>query len=246
MPSPTVTLLMTRSPSAAERFLRQLPAEVLHRVVPVLAPLLQFEKKDGAIDLSRYEGVIFTSANGVRAASELSQNRALPAYCVGEVTAQTARDLNWSAEVSGATANELVATLIQSQIRGPLLHLCGQHTRGRVAERLSDAGCPTSRHAVYDQKLLRIEDNILAVLQSSDAVIAPVFSPRTARQFVSQCPNIAQLHLVAMSSAVAEPLSGMMYSTLTVAERPDAASMAAIVEMLVHRLCRVESGGGAQ
>lgn len=246
MSDPAMTLLMTRPRAAAERFLRQLPADILHQVTPVFAPLLRIETSREAVDLTDVAGVIFTSTNGVRAASAVNQSRAIPAYCVGEVTARIAGDLGWSVAAIGENADELVATLIQSRTCGPLLHLCGKHTRGKVAERLSTAGCQTRRRVMYEQELLPIADKVLTILRDSTPVIAPIFSPRTARQFVSQCPEIMHLHLVAMSEAVAEPLSGMTHSTLSVAEQPNVASMVSAIEMLVDRHCRVESGGGAQ
>lgn len=246
MCDPKVTLLMTRPRPEAERFLHRLPADVLNRATPVVAPLLRIETCRETVDLANVAGVIFTSANGARAASVPDQSRAIPAYCVGATTARIAGDLGWRVEAIGANADELVATLIQSRTSGPLLHLCGRHTRGKVAERLSSAGCQTRRHVVYEQKLLPLEDKVLAILRGSAPVIAPIFSPRTARHFVSQRPEITHLHLVAMSAAVAEPLFGMAHSTLSVAKHPNAASMASVVEMLVHRHCRVESGRGAQ
>lgn len=246
MHDPKVTLLMTRPRPGSEQFLRQLPANVLDQVTPVVAPLLKIERGGETVVLTNVAGVIFTSVNGVRAAPVPSQSREMPAYCVGTGTARVAQELGWRVDATGANADELVATLIGSQTQGPLVHLCGRHTRGKIAERLGSAGCQTRRQVVYDQKLMPIDDKILATLQESGPVIAPIFSPRTARQFVSQCREIRHLHLVAMSSAVAEPLSAMAHLTLSVAKQPNAASMASVVEMLVHRHCRVESGRGAQ
>ncbi len=246
MDGPKVTLLMTRPRPEAERFLRQLPADVRLRVNPVIAPLLKIETCGETVDLSDVAGVIFTSANGVRATSAPGPSQALPAYCVGETTARVAADRGWRVKATGRNADDLVTTLIQSRAPGPLLHLCGRHTRGRVAERLGNAGCPTRRQVVYDQKLLPFCDDVLAILRAGATVVAPVFSPRTARQLVSQCPKIGPLHLVAISDAVAETLSCMAHLTLSVAKQPNAASMASVVEMLVHQHCRVESSRGAQ
>lgn len=237
---------MTRPRTEAERFLHLLPHDVRQQVTPVFAPLLSIKQCGVPPELEQAAGVIFTSANGVRAASSHTKNHALPTHCVGTETARIASDLGWRVQEIGMNADELVAALIQSKTTGPLLHLCGKHTRGKVAERLSDAGCPTRRHVVYEQELLTFDQKILTILHETPLVIAPVFSPRTARQFVSQCPELPHLHLVAMSEAVAEPLSCMAHSTLSVAKHPNAASMASVVEMLVHRHCRVESGGGAQ
>ncbi|MEY8827301.1 uroporphyrinogen-III synthase [Sedimentitalea sp. XS_ASV28] len=244
MDEPTVTLLMTRPRPEAERFLRQLPHDVLRRVTPVVAPLLDIETCDAAVALDGFTGVIFSSGNAVRAVSCDTQQ--VPAHCVGAATARLARQRGWHTGEIGIDADALVSALIRAKATGPLLHLCGSHTRGGIAERLSAAGCATKRQKVYAQKLRHFDEKTRAILRDGACVIAPIFSPRTARQFVDQCPKTRDLHLVAMSAAVAEPLSDMAHSTLTVASQPNNASMALVVEKLVHRHCRVESGGGAQ
>ncbi|WP_424988416.1 uroporphyrinogen-III synthase [Microbulbifer sp. S227A] len=244
MKDPTVTLLLTRPRPEAERFLRQLHGDVTRRITPVVAPLLGIEPCGTDVDLGGIAGVVFSSGNAVRAVSVDTHD--IPAHCVGTATARLAGERGWAVGALGANADALVAALIRAGSTGPLLHLCGSHTRGRIAERLNAAGCATARQQVYAQKLLPFGEETRVILRQSAGVIAPIFSPRTARQFVNQCPQTGHLHLVAMSAAVAEPLSGMAKTTLTVAPEPNSASMAAVVEMLVHRHCRVESGPGAQ
>jgi uroporphyrinogen-III synthase len=239
-------LLMTRPRLAAERFVAGLSPAVRRRVRPIYAPLMQIVAGADRVDLTGVSGVIFTSANGVSAASDLTPDRTLPAYCVGVATAGTARDLNWPIAWFADDANDLVVRLTREEVTGPLVHFCGRHTRGKVAERLTEAGCPTRRQVVYDQELLTFKDEVQKFLSQQTSVIVPIFSPRTARQFVCQCPKCPDLHLAALSDAAAEPLKGMAYSSLTVADRPNAEGMVAVIEKLVARLSRVERCSGEQ
>lgn len=243
---PTPILLMTRPRNGSDRFLSILPKDVRARITICHAPLIRIEPLGGDIDLAGVAGVIFSSANGVAAAATQSEWRDLPAYCVGGATTKAAQQAGWSARMLGPTADALVAALLQAAVPGPLLHLTGVHTRGNVAQRLTNAGLATHRQPVYDQQLLPFSEQVKALVGGSQPVIAPIFSPRTARHFVGQCPKIAHLYLIAISPAAAKPLSNMPCSALTVAARPDAAAMAEQVENMVNHLCRVESSGGAQ
>ena len=85
-----------------------------------------------------------------------------------------------------------------------------------------------------------------ALLERGDPVIVALFSLRTARQFAAQSAGLTGFHVVALSAVVAEPLRNRAQSPVFVAERPDAEAMAALVEKLANRICRVEGGGAAQ
>jgi uroporphyrinogen-III synthase len=126
------------------------------------------------------------------------------------------------------------------------LHLGGVNTRGDIAETLTASGCPTRRQAVYDQPLRCIDAVDRDLILSGVPVIAPLFSPRTAQQFANQCPQRARIHLIALSSAVADPLRVLGDSMLITCDRPDADSMVSAIESITNRFCRVESGEGAQ
>ncbi|MDK3071812.1 uroporphyrinogen-III synthase [Sedimentitalea sp. JM2-8] len=237
---------MTRPREASERFVARLPDDLKRRVEPVYAPLIEIVPTGGEIEFGDARAVIFTSAHGVAAASGGTRRRDLPAYCVGLSTTESARRKGWTALCMGETAQELARALLKSDEPGPMLHLSGVNTRGDIAETLSAGGRPTRRQAIYDQPLRFFGAAEQALLASDRSVVVPIFSPRTARQFADQCPAGAASHLVALSPAVAEPLSELTDHAVVVSEEPTADSMVLAIESLVNRLCRVESGGGAQ
>lgn len=246
MTPPNPILLMTRTPDASARFCDQLPGDVRVRLDLCVSPLIEIAAIGGEIEFADAVAIIFTSANGVAMALRRTSRRHLPAVCVGEATTEAARVAGWQARCLGASADELVQSLLQERATGPMLHLSGIHTRGRIAERLSDAGCPTRSQPIYDQVLRPLGADAVLLLSGSRPVIAPVFSPRTARRLAEQAPVSAHLHLIALSPAVAEPLSDLAASSLDIAEYPDAASMAVCVQSVLNRLCRVESSRSAQ
>lgn len=241
-----VTLLMTRPRVAAERFIQALPATLKHRVSVCYSPLLEILPVNAEIDLTRVKGVIFTSVNGVSSTLGLTPPCGLVAYCVGKATADAASQAGWSAKMMGETARELIDTMLASRAVGPLLHLSGQHVRGDIAGELTNAGCLVRRLVVYDQKLLELTESAQVLIHEGGRIIAPMFSARTARHFFEQCPQDARLHVIALSPAVAKPLSNMPNLTVTLCNRPDTDNMKREVENVLNLLCRVESAGGAQ
>lgn len=234
MPNPV--LLMTRPRKGAERFVAMLPPEVRGRIDICRAPLLEIESLPVSPDLEGVRGVIFTSSNAVASV----EAHDLPAFCIGEATTKKAALAGWYARQAGQDADSLVAELCRSRPESPLLHLRGRHTRGNIAERLSQCSLPTREAIVYNQKLLPLGDEAIRLLKGERPVIAPVFSPRVARQFVETACFSVNLHLVAMSGAVAEPFKGLAFGSMEVVERPNAEEVAKTVAGLVERLMRVE------
>ncbi|MFW8633940.1 uroporphyrinogen-III synthase [Cribrihabitans pelagius] len=238
-------LLMTRPLEAAQRFVASLPEAALEGVEVIYAPLISIEPLAGPLDLGPARAVIFTSANGVAAASR-ETGRRLPAYCVGPRTTAAAAAEGWQAVRAGATAEELVADLVRHKPPGPLLHLRGSHARGEVAQRLAAAGNECREQIVYRQELKPLSARALEALAARDGVIVPLFSPRTARQFAGFCATAPNLHLIALSLAVAEPLKGLNCKALQVCTSPDAGAMAQAVQDAAAGLRRLEDGGAAQ
>ncbi|MFT7596653.1 MAG: uroporphyrinogen-III synthase [Paracoccaceae bacterium] len=241
-----LTLLLTRPRAASERFSTTLPRTLLSRLTIVNSPLIRIVKTAGDIDFGDARGLIFSSSNGVAIAARLSSRRDLPCFCVGQATTDAARQAGWQADCAGATSDALVSSLVETQPATPLLHIRGTHSRGHIVARLMAQKCPARAQSVYEQRLEPLTEQAQQVLAGSDAVIAPLFSPRTARQFANQHKGQAPLYLAALSEAVAEPLKSLKYIKLAIADHPDSATMAGLVEHLVNTAIRVEGDEGAQ
>lgn len=247
---PKIDLLMTRAPEASLRFVAALPPALRARLNVVVSPLLDMVATATAIEHGDARGLIFTSGNGVAVAVGLSARRDLPCFCVGKVTAAAAVAAGWAARAMGENAQSLIAALIADPPPAPLLHLRGTHGRGDVAGRLTRAGIETRVQAIYDQRLLALSAPAMALLDGPEPVIAPLFSPRTARQFADLARGRAPLYLAALSPAVAEPLETIRFKVrlmaLEVAAQPDAVSMGELVAALALRVNRVEGGSAPQ
>lgn len=234
-------LLMTRPRAASDRFVAQLPARTRSRVTVIHSPLIEIRPLQVQTDLAGMRGMVFTSANAVNAAVAMGVDRDLPAYCVGPTTTGTATSAGWQAQMMGSTAEELIANLLQHRPHSPLMHLRGEHTRGNIAERLTESGLTVQEQSIYRQTLLSLSDEALAIADGDAPVLAPLFSPRTARQFADIWPGTAPLWLAAISPATAEPLETLAHAQLTIAKEPTPDKMRKAVKKLVNLAMRVES-----
>ncbi|WP_353618876.1 uroporphyrinogen-III synthase [Tropicibacter sp. R16_0] len=223
----------------------QLPPETQWMLTPIYSPLLDIRPVVDAVDAGDAKGLIFTSSNGVATAARCLGARDLPCFCVGQATTAAAARQGWTATMMGESAEALTAGLLKLRPQGPLLHLRGESGVGNVAQTLTRLGLTTREQVVYRQDLLPFTDQALAALGGDDTVIAPLFSPRTARQFADLAPNAGALWLAAMSDAVKNPLISLGANAIRVAKRPDTDAMVKAVEMLVKQALRVEGGSDA-
>ncbi|MEQ6249585.1 uroporphyrinogen-III synthase [Sulfitobacter sp. HNIBRBA3233] len=198
----------------------------------LIAPLMRIDPVGPPPAVAEGQGAVFTSVQGVYHAP---QGAGRPAWCVGQATTRVAVAAGWRAVQAGETAEQLIATLLASPPDRPLQHICGEHQRGDIAENLATAGLNIRRTVAYRQTLLRLGDAARAAL--GGPAIVPLFSPRTALQFAQQAPeNLANVHIVALSDAVAENLGNLRAAELLVTQAPTGASMLKTVEMLCTSL----------
>ena len=230
------TILLTRPLPQSQRFAAALAG--MGGVAVVISPLMAPHLLRPALPLRDYAAVILTSETGAQAAAGLGP---LPerAYCVGDRTAQVARDLGFEAISAQGDARALRALILAQGEVGPLLHLRGQDTRGDLAENLTAGGIGTDSVVVYDQSPQPLTPEAVAVIAAGGPLIVPVFSPRSARLLVQALADKAHgpLWLAALSPAVAEELRPLRPDGLETAERSDAEAMVLAVQRLIASAC---------
>ncbi|WP_432817290.1 uroporphyrinogen-III synthase [Sulfitobacter sp. JB4-11] len=223
------SLLITRAREDAVAFVAELPKEVIAQTDILIAPLLRIEGSGVLPDLAGVQGVIFTSAKGVESAPPGAGREA---HCVGEKTAQAARAQGWKVCLTAQTAEELLARITAT---GPLVHLAGHHQRGDIADILTVRGTPCQRHVVYQQHLEPLSAAAHRMLEGDKPVVVPLFSPRTAGQFAAQARSVAQVHVLAISTAAAEALGACTPATVHIAAAPTGIEMRRGVEKLLYQ-----------
>lgn len=186
-------LVLTR-PEAQSR---ALAAELDGLAEVIVAPIMEIVCAQVAPDPARFAGVILTSANAVRCGPALT---GVVAHCVGESTADAARQVGATVLTVARDADDLVARIAGP---GPLLHLRGEHARGAVARRLTEAGIRTAEAVVYAQKALALTDAARRAIEGEAPAVLPLFSPRSARLVGATVRPGPGLQVIAMSQAVA-------------------------------------------
>ncbi|MGP3696875.1 uroporphyrinogen-III synthase [Rhodobacter sp. NSM] len=234
--APLPAVLLTRPEAQGARFAAALAA-ALGPVRIVTAPLMVPHYLSPAIPL-RPAALVFTSETGVEGFRRLrapALEGVVRAWCVGNRTARAARAAGLDARSADGDAEALIEAILAAGETGPLLHLRGEESRGAVAARLSASGLMSAEAVVYDQRPQPLSPEAVTLLSEGTPVIAPLFSPRTARLLGAELARAGlapPLRVAAMSAAVAEAAAALPPHRLRIAERPDAEALLEVVKAL--------------
>lgn len=234
MVAPRPLMLLTRPQASSEAFRAALPQHVRDSVDFLINPLMSIHVTGTMPDMTGVTGLIFTSSNALDSYAALGGGVLdIPAIAVGTGTGKALRAFGFETDVAGGTADQVVEHVLQQGYSGPLLHLRGETAIGDIAQRLTDAGVETSEAVLYTQKLEPFSEDTREALSQDRPVLAPVFSPRTARQLGSESLGFDHIRFAAISQAVAEALPPNAANRTKVSRRPDREGMIALVEEMV-------------
>jgi len=237
-------VLLTRPLEDSRALAETLEAEGLD---PLIWPLTRIVPTVRALKLPPTTGgLLFTSANGVRALAALTGRRDLPALCVGKATAQAARKAGFrDCAAAGGDARALAELARRSGIRD-FLHPRGRDAAGDLKGWLAESG-----HRVTEAVLYQAEETgpppaaVAAALARGTVDLVTVWSRRAsailARHFsnpgATSGATLDDTGLLAISPAAAEPLEASGFHRIVLAEAPNAAAMLAAI-----RACSTGAG----
>lgn len=213
------TLLLTRPEAQSRAFLAQLEA-VAGPMRHVISPL--FELRPTGAPVPPTGEIVLTSGRAVEALEPgvLAGRRA---WCVGPRTAAMAREAGAEIVGQAADAAGLRVAMAAAGVRAAV-HLRGDHVAGDLAL----PGLNLEEIRVYESKDRPLTPEASRLLAGTGAVLAPVFSPRSARLLAQAAgTSLGRLTVVAISAAAAAPVAGA--ARVTVAPRPDGAAMQSVV-----------------
>ena len=228
------TVLLTRPAAQSASFAQSLQARVEGLRV-VVSPLMVTVFHTVTLLKEPLQGVILTSQTGAEAAGRLRTELPDLAYCVGDRTAQVAREAGFRVQSAQGDAEALLALILREKPQA-LIHLRGRESRGDLAQRLSAAGVFTQERVVYAQDAQPLSDEAVAVLSGKAPVLVPLFSPRSAEILGAAWQGLAThapLVVVAISQAVAEA-AAFCPTKPVLAAHPDAPSMLDAVLAQLH------------
>ena len=223
---------ITRPKADAEPF-----AEALRKigVEPILEPLISIENIEGpSLDLTLYQAVLITSANGARALKNRTAERNIRVFAVGDASAQASIEAGFQNVESAGGNVETLAQLVINRLSdedGPLLHGAGTRVAGDLSGELSQAGFDVRREVLYRARFIdSFSTQFVRALELGSIDGVALFSPRTASAFVelaekSNVTNLNGVTAYCLSQAVVEKASGLSWGNIIVAKTPDQASL---------------------
>ena len=177
----------------------------------IIAPLLAVRAlQDVQVDLRGVAALAFTSANGVRAFSDLSAERALRVFAVGAATAQAARAAGFRLVLSADGDVDALAEgigLRRGELRGAVLHPGAAEPAGDLAGTLEKHGVEARRLILYETAPVKLEADAARQLLQADAAL--LHSPRAARVLAGllKLYPAPKLRALGLSKAVVKPLA---------------------------------------
>lgn len=230
--SRAIPTLLTRPQAQSDRFAAALAARFGSALAITISPLISPHLLTPDLLPRPYTGLILTSETGALSTTRLA-NLPIRAYCVGDRTAATARNLGLTALSADGDATTLVALIRSTAEPGPLLHLRGTDARGDIAATLTAAGIPTDEAITYDQRPHPLSPQGRALLNGPHPVLLPLFSPRTATLLAAQGPFKAPLLVAALSPAVAQAAAPLAPARQATADAPNADALLTAISTFI-------------
>lgn len=211
-----MTVWITRTRPGADRTAARLKAMGIESLID---PILDVRPLNIPLDLDGVDALAFTSPNGVDAFAGVSDVRSLPAFAVGEATADALGRAGFSQVESAGGDLEALANLLAARRPGRVLALGPTEPAGDLAGLATEVAIEVL--AIYETvpRAVRValsDDTVRAVL---------IHSAKAARALAGHGEVLTRLAVVALSEACTEPLRGLAVKSIAVAPFPDDASL---------------------
>ena len=197
-------------------------------------------------DLNACQGIIFSSANGVKILDSLLSREPSPSkfdtiknlkiFAVGETTRTAARAIGCNrVEVSDAvhSASDLAREIINrvSPKDGWLLHICGRDLAGDMAGELNASGFTVKRVTIYQAKAAQSLSHSVKTAIDSNAIDSVLFYSARSLMIFEQLivasgltNQMGRIKLVCLSKAIAERAK-LSYYSVQFAQSPQTESL---------------------
>jgi len=234
------TLLLTRPKTQSLALSRDIEDSFPDKARCIISPLMAITPIGDLPDTSEFQAVLFTSANGVQAFTDLG-GTTNTCYCVGERTSQAARAAGMEAISANGAAAELI-TLVSKKLNpkdGPLLHIRGEHTAGGIVENLTAQGFTVDQAVLYRQQVCDLTDVGQQALERGEVQGLPLYSPLTARRFAevlakNQSWPTQNLTALCISENVAAELQKLTLGRVEIAAKPNGTEMLALIDRFLR------------
>ena len=226
MSVPNIPIIVTRAePGASETVQR------LHQLgyVAVRAPALTLHPR---IDIalppaSAISGLVFTSANGVRAYAAQRDDRTIASWCVGPATAHAAKQEGFSTVHESAGNAVDLAGFIASRSTPtdtPLLHIANAAAAGNLKRELESLGFAVQFAPLYEMRpVAHLPTAVTDLVEQNGPAIVLAHSAKGASAFASMIEShgLEIAAVVAISEPASHPLVKLAVDCTIIAEAPN-------------------------
>lgn len=214
-------VLLTRPQAQADAVIDDLKAAGYE---VISSPMLQIENLSySAPDLSRYDGLIFTSVNAVRAFTPDKAAQSMPVFCVGEKTREHLCNAGYKTIVNASRNIDMMETVMRDH-RGRYLHPCGVD----VVRRMDVKGVDVKALPVYKaHKVEKLTAEAEERLAHGEIECVLFYSARTGQAFVeavhdADCTlSLKVTKALCLSDLVVNSIRKLPWQSVHVSETPD-------------------------
>lgn len=203
-------------------------------------PLTRIEPMAAAVAVpAGTGGLLFTSANAVRAFAGVEGRRDLPALCVGEATAEAARRAGFGDVRSADGDSRALCELARRSRISAFLHPHGRDAAGDLADWLRESGQKVTEAVLYRAVEAGPPPTPVAAALAAGAVnLVTVWSRRAgailAARLAAMDAALGGTDLLAISEVAAAPLADSGFRQLVVSGAPSGAAMLAGIRAAVR------------
>lgn len=229
--------LITRPEEDAEPLAKAVRALGHDALIDSMLRITAFD--DVQLDTDGVQALLFSSANGVRAFCDISLNRRVPVYTVGEASAAIARDMGFRKVFAAGGDVISLAQLVAASLKpeeGILMHISGTVVARELKDLLQKDSFNVFRVRLYESEPTTcLSEPTIAHFSNGELDGVLFYSPRTAQIFTDliienrltdACRRIRALCL---SEAVAEVADKLPWRTVKVADAPSQSAMLALL-----------------
>ncbi len=203
----------------------------------LLFPVLQIVPEEFEMpDLAGFQALVFTSGRAAEVWMQKSAKRDIPAYAVGQKTAEILTKNGFQTVHSAdGDAQDLIRLLGRnlSAENGPVLHLRGREVAASIRKSMD---IPAEEIIVYrTHSAASIPEDVLHALTGGRVRAVTLFSPRTARIFMDlieaedMLEAIADTKALCISQSVIECVQTQSWQDMYVCEAPNEEAMTELV-----------------
>ena len=224
-------ILITRPLHQSRRFKKSLVEQFGENLEICISPILEIKPFRVKINLSFFDGIIFTSENGVKAFTNLNKKTDKKIYCVGAYTSEIARKSGLIVAHTEKDVGDLKTWLIENDSERKLLYLCGQNISNNLEVAFEGSKTTVVSQIIYDQLSRKLSPSAIQFLSGVIPVLIPIFSERSYEILSQQFKSTMSSSRIAicLSEAIANKIKDDEFEKVLISAQPDLESLIKVV-----------------